>query len=86
MEIFLVQCEYTIKDKGIFEVSQAGYSASYQIAKEQLHKCIDEEKAEGNIPKDFYGWTSPKYEDEFLYETENTRLLYYVCSVDSIVE
>lgn len=86
MEIFLVQCEYTIKDKGIFETSQAGYSANYETAKKHLHKCIDEEKAEGNIPEDFYGWTNPKYEDEFLYETENTRLLYYVCSVDSIVE
>lgn len=83
-EIFLVQCEYTRKDIGQFDVSQAGYSTDYQKAKARLHECIAEEMNEGCVPKDFDGWNDPTYQDMFTYETETTKMVYYVCSVDVI--
>ena len=82
-EIFLVQCEYTRKDIGQCDVSQAGYSTDYQKAKTRLHECIAEEVSEGNVPEGFNGWND-QYEDMFCYETETTKMVYYVCSVDVI--
>ena len=82
-EIYLVPCEYTLKDKGIFETSQAGYSTSYEKAKERLHKCVKEEMDEGNIPQGYDGWNET-YEDFFTYENKTKKLLYYVCAVDNI--
>ena len=80
-EIYLVQCEYTNKEKNIFETSQAGASFDSESAKKRLHECVEEEMGEGNVPEGYDGWNEG-YKDFFTYEDEKCKLLYYVCSVD----
>ena len=82
-EIYLVWCEATNKVANVTESSDAGYSTDYQKAKARLHKCIEEEKAEGAIPEDHNGWNG-EYEDEFVYEDDTKKIIYYVCAIQPI--
>lgn len=80
--IFIVLCEYT--KNGVTQTFDSGFSFEYEKAKAELHRLIDYEKSEGEIPSDYDGWTDHNYEDEFVYKTEDSKLLYYVCGIEEI--
>ena len=81
-ELYLVQAEYLDKQGGFCQVNPNGITDDYQKAKELCHKIVEEDRGEGEFPEDFKdGWN--EYDDMFCYEDELTKILVYVCTVDT---
>ena len=80
-EIFLVQAEYLDKVHGTMVVSPCACTFDYERAKEICRNVVEEDRREGQFPEDYNGWNE-KYEDQFDYEDEMTKISIYVCSVD----
>ena len=80
-EIYLVQAEYLDKVHGSMVVLPIGCTWDYAKAKEMCEKAVEEDKEEGQFPKDYDGWNE-HYHDMFTYDDEMSRACIYVCSVD----
>ena len=84
MEIFFVEAEYTDKLRGTVQTTHCGWSSDYEKAKKRCHEVVEEDRGEGEFPEDYEDGWNEKYEDEFCYEDEMTRVLIAVYSMDEI--
>lgn len=84
MEIYLVEAEYTDKLRGTVLTTHCGWSTDYEAAKKRCHEVVEEDRGEGEFPEDFEGGWNEKYEDQFCYEDEMTKILIAVYTIDQI--
>ena len=83
-EIYLVQGEYLDKHNGFTQVCPCGWSNNYELAKQRCHEVVEEDEQEGEYPIKENGSWNPNYDDQFVYEDDNKRVIVYVCTVDEI--
>ena len=85
MQIYLLLCEVTDTETNDMQVWPYGYSTNYEDAKKALHKWIENDIANGEIPEDAEGdWYDEEYEDFYTICNDTKKWVYYVSEIDEV--